>query len=97
MLNKGSTITVRNEKRKENGIDYNYRLTVEESERVASYTLPLYTISVEMKESDGTVTNATARELFSDAGKARLFFDKLVNNLATPVDLPYIVEDELSG
>ena len=96
MVNNKRGITVRTERREEDGIGYNYRLSVEESERVASYTLSLYTIYVEMKERDGTVTNASAKELFADADKAHSFFNKLVDNLATPIDLPYIIEDELS-
>ena len=40
--------------------------------------------------------NAKTRELFSEGNKAKAFFDKLVRNLATPIDLAYIVEDEFA-
>ena len=97
MLNKKCSITVRTENREENGADYEYKLTVEKSERFAGYALPLYSIFVQMKDKDGTITNAEAKELFADVNKAHTFFDMLVENLATPIDLPYIIEDELSN
>ncbi len=88
--------TIRTERRESDGIGYKYELLMHKSSRVASYGIPLYSISVEMQHSDGEVTNASTSEVFADAGKAIDFFEKLVNNLATPIDLPYIVEDELS-
>ena len=98
MRNKVKTIdtTVRTEKRENDGIDYTYRLIMTESANVASYKIPLYSISVNMVMSDGSETDASTRDLFADAGKAIDFFEKLVDNLATPIDLPYIVEDEFT-
>ena len=87
---------IRCEKREKDGNCYKYELVMRESGRVASYRLPLYSIFVEMKQQDGTVTNAETKEVFADAGRAIIFFDKLVRNLATPIDLAYIVEDELA-
>ena len=80
----------------EDGIGYKYELFMRESSMVASCGIPLYSISVEMTQGDGKVTKAHTKDLFSDIGKATEFFEKLVNNLATPIDLPYVVEDELS-
>ena len=88
--------TIRTERREEDGIGYKYELIMRESTCVASYGIPLYSVSVEMTQSDGKTTNAHTSDVFADAGKAIDFFEKLVDNLATPVDLPYIVEDEFS-
>ena len=48
-----------------------------------------------MTDIDGKKTEATAKDLFADVGKALVFYDRMVQNLATPIDLPYIIEDEL--
>lgn len=88
--------TIRTEVREQDGIDYKYELIVRESSRVASYRIPLYSVSVEMTRSGEPTTNARTSDIFADAGKAIVFFEKLVDNLATPIDLPYIVEDEMS-
>ena len=87
---------IRTEIRRINGIEYTYDLVMRESDRVASYGIPLYTIQVEMTQADGSTTAAKASELFDDAGRAIDFFEKLVDNLATPIDLAYVVEDELA-
>ncbi len=76
----------------EDGIIYQYLLTSSRSVKVASYGMPLYSIEVIMTK-DGEVTKNEARDIFSDIGKAVVFFDKISNNLATPMDLPYILED----
>ena len=44
----------------------------------------------------GKTTTARSGELFSEEKKALAFFEKLVRNLATPIDLAYIVEDEFA-
>ena len=77
------------------GASYSYSLIVNESTSVASYRLPLYSIAIEMIDADGKKTNAETHDLFADVGKALVFFRKLVDNLATPLNLPYILEDEL--
>lgn len=81
--------------READGSHYRYALTVSESNKVASYKLPLYSIEIEMTTPDGKRTYARTRELFADVGKALSFFKKLTDNLATPLNLPYIVEDEM--
>ena len=93
---KTTDTTIRTEKRKKDGIDYTYRLIMTESSSVASYRIPLYSVSVNMIMNDGSETDASAKDLFADAGKAIDFFEKLVDNLATPIDLPYIIEDEFT-
>ena len=88
-------VAIRKEERFEDGFTYRYILNMEESVRVASYKLPLYSITVELTDKDGNTTTADTREIFADVGKAFSFFDKLVRNLATPIDLAYVVEDEI--
>jgi hypothetical protein len=48
-----------------------------------------------MKRESGETTNADTSELFADVGRAIVFFERLVENYATPLNLPYIVEDEI--
>ena len=86
---------IKREIREVDGAKYCYSLVVSESNKVASYKLPLYSIEIEMTDKDGNVTNARTRELFADVGKAISFFRKLSENLATPLNLPYILEDEM--
>ena len=86
---------IRKENREADGATYNYSLIVSESNKVASYKLPLYSIEIEMTDSNGNITNARTKELFADVGKAISFFRKLTENLATPLNLPYIIEDEM--
>ena len=47
-------------------------------------------------KSDTSGTRSDANDLFSDLSRASGFFDKIVDNLATPIDLAYIVEDEMT-
>ena len=48
-----------------------------------------------MTDEFGETTKSETGELFSDVGKAISFFERLVKYLATPINLAYIVEDEL--
>lgn len=73
---------------------YKYSLYVRQSNRVASYKLPLYSIKIEMNSVESGYTEAESGDIFSDLGKASVFFDRLVENLATPYNLPYIIEDD---
>ena len=91
------TEIIRTEVREKDGYEYKYSLSLSEGQRVASYGIPLYSISVEMTaQNNGNATKSDAENLFSDIAKANGFFEKIVDNLATPIDLPYIVEDEFS-
>lgn len=74
---------------------FEYELIMRESERVASYGIPLYSISVRMIDERGHATEGEIRDAFADAGKALILFEKIVRNLATPIDLAYIHEDEM--
>ena len=82
---------IKKDVREADGATYTYSLVMSESNKVASYKLPLYSIEIEMTDSSGEITRA----LFADVGKAMSFFKKLSENLATPLNLPYIVEDEM--
>ena len=75
---------------------YTYLLLMKESSNVASYGIPLYSIRVEMVDETGRLTSAEIKDVFADAGRAIFFYEKLVRNLATPIDLAYILEDEIS-
>ena len=87
---------IKTQLKESSGVSYTYNLSVCESEHVASFGMPLY--SIEIKESDerGKVTEAKIKEMFADPGRALAFYERLVKNLATPVDLPYILEEEYS-
>lgn len=86
---------IRKEVREADGAKYCYTLVVSESNKVASFKLPLYSVEIEMTDKNGKTTSARTRELFADVGKAISFFKKLYENLATPLNLPYILEDEM--
>ena len=92
--NKTEIKTIRAEERIADGFVYKYALNAEQSIRFSSYTLPLYSISVSLTDKSGSTTTANTKQIFADVGKAFSFFDCLVRNLATPVDLEYVVEDE---
>ena len=97
MDKKRNGTVIRTEKREKDGYEYEYQLTQSEGCRVASYGIPLYSISVKMKRHDGNrISENDAQNLFSDQRKATVFFERIVENLATPIDLAYIIEDELS-
>ena len=86
---------IKRESREKDGAKYRYTLVMSKSNKVASFRLPLYSIEIEMIDKDGKQTHARTRELFADVGKALSFFKKLYENLATPLNLPYILEDEM--
>ena len=87
---------IKKDVREADGARYCYTLIMSESNKVASYKLPLYSIEIEMTDADGNVTNAKTKEIFADVGKAISFFRKLSENLATPLNLLYILEDEMA-
>ena len=75
---------------------YSYELLLKECKQTSAYRIPLYSIKVSFTDENGNSSEAEAKELFADSGKAILFFEKLVRNLATPIDTAYILEDEFS-
>ena len=86
--------TVRIERAEVEGCFYKYRLSVKYGRGELGCRTPLYSISVELIDEVGKKTSASLRETFSDLDSANCFFNKLFENLATPIDLPYVFEDE---
>ena len=77
------------------GIEYKYDLILKEGKRTDTSEISLYSITVKMTEmGDETTTHSEAQDLFTDEERAIRFFEKLVEYLATPIDLAYVAEDE---
>lgn len=88
------TTLIKSDRVEHGGFVYEYLLTARESKRVASYRIPLYSITVTLTNAEGVSTSATVTDGFSDIGKALVFYERALEHLATPIDLPYIFEDE---
>ncbi len=86
---------VKSECTSHDGITYKYELRSFESRSVASFGIVLYEICIEMKIKDSISFYKTGG-IFSDIERAMRFFEMLRKNLATPYDLPYIIEDSFS-
>ena len=86
---------VTKEERREDGFLYTYELILGEGKRIDDWRLPLYSVRISMTDSQGNGSQREARDVFADERRALEFFEKLVRNLATPIDLGYVVEDEV--
>ena len=86
---------LRTVQRSDGGFTYEYILSLGESTATSSFRIPLYSITVRLTAPDGTVTERASHELFSDLSHALEFFDKISLALVTPINLPYVIEDEL--
>ena len=86
---------VMREDRQSDGFSYTYELILREGIRMADFRLPLYSIRISMTDADGNKSQREATDVFTDSTRATEFFDRLVRNLATPIDLGYVVEDEV--
>lgn len=96
-LSSKGEVCIMEETRMLDGIIYTYRLLLNDRLKYSSFGLPLYSVEVDMENVKcGKTTTARSGELFSEEKKALAFFEKLVRNLATPIDLAYIVEDEFA-
>ena len=84
---------LRKEKREADG--FSYEFTLNASLVKPGYKLPFYSVGVSLTDPLGNTTSKKTKEIFADVGKATSFFEKIVSALATPIDLDYIVEDEL--
>ena len=93
---KTENTVIRRDLRSDGEYDFSYELLMKESRRVASFGIPLYSIRIEMRDNQGNTTSADIKDAFADAGKAIVLYEKIVRNLATPIDLAYIHEDEMS-
>lgn len=83
------------EERQSEGFRYTYELILGEGVRTADWRLPLYSIRISMTDGVGNTSKREAEDLFTDSVRAVEFFKRLVRNLATPIDLGYVIEDEL--
>ena len=86
---------LRRETRESDGARYVYTLSSGTGKSVASYSLTLYSVGIEMTDRNGKRTEASLDEIFTDSKRAFRFFNRLVENFATPIDLPYVLEDEM--
>ncbi len=86
---------VKKEEKSEDGYSYTYELLVRRGVRTADFGLPLYSIKISMTDPSGNRSEREATDVFSSSDEAVRFFDRLVRNLATPIDLCYVVEDEV--
>ena len=86
---------IKKEERAESGYSYTYELLLRRGVRTADFGLPLYSIKISMTDPSGNTSQREATDVFASSKQATLFFDKLVRNLATPIDLCYVVEDEV--
>ena len=83
------------EERSSDGYSYTYELIHREGVRTDDFGLPLYSMRVSMTDRLGNITRREASDVFADKRKAEGFFKRLVDNLATPIDLGYVIEDEV--
>ena len=93
-IHQGKTIILTSHIESPDG-SYTYTLYYADSIKTASMGLRLYSISVEFVDREGVRGFAEAKEFFADKRKAMEFYNRLVSGLATPLNLPYIIEDEL--
>ena len=87
--------TVITEKVINNQTSYTYKLIRHEEKEHASFSIDLYEIYVEMLEGENLIFYRTGG-IFTSIDKAMRFLAKLKENLATPRNIPYILEDSLS-
>lgn len=86
---------IRKEERNDEFRAYTYELIMREGRETSCFKMPLYSIRILMTDEKGKKRSDEAKDIFADKRKASDFFDRIVDNLATPIDLAYIVEDEL--
>ena len=91
---KTNEVIIRKDIREQDGYKYSYTLLMHESRATASFGIPLYSIKVEMTTPDGAESSTEVGDVFADAGRAIVFYEKALRNLATPIDLTYLLEDE---
>ena len=95
MSKTGVKEVIREEKLELDGAHYTYTLSCGEGNSVANYGLTLYSVGIEMTDADGNKTRSQLDEIFTDSKRAFGFFNRLIENYATPIDLPYVLEDEM--
>ena len=73
-----------------------YKIHMTPGRMIANYNLELYSISITLTDENGKESFSEVREIFASYRSAERFLRMLSENLATPIELIYIVEDELS-
>ena len=86
---------IRREVREAAGFHYTYELILREGDKTADWGLTLYSVKISMIDEKGETSVREAKDLFTSENQAVEFYNKLVRNLATPINLGYVVEDEL--
>ena len=81
---------IKTEMREKDGINYSYVLKLDE---MAKDVAP-HTVEIAMKSKDGSINTFASRRIRADKTSVCALFDKLVENLATPINLPYVIADE---
>ena len=76
--------------------NYAYILTRQVGTMVSSFKIALYSIRIDMWDKAGEQSYYKLRNVFASEEKALRFFSKLVENLVTPINLPFVFEDEMS-
>jgi hypothetical protein len=95
MVNKLYDKVILKEEREKSGYRYSYELTERKGDSTIDFGVYLYSIKVDMIDDRGKSRHSEAKDLFSSKEKALSFFDMIVKHLVTPIDLKYIIEDEL--
>lgn len=75
-----------------NGAKYRYELTEFDS---SNPECKEYGINIQMS-LNGSITRASSGRIFYDLNTATLFFERLAKHLVTPLNLEYVIEDELN-
>ena len=87
---------IRNDESNRDGYTYSYELIERRGRSMADFGMRLYSIKVTMTDKDGKSKTSEARDVFSSKRKALAFYEKIARNLATPIDLKYVIEDEMT-
>ena len=95
-MNNTKTIgdVIRRDERRDEFNLYIYELAVRLGTDTANFRLPLYSLRITMTDAYGNTREECVRDVFADSARAIKFYEKLVCGLATPIDLPYVLEDE---
>ena len=54
-----------------------------------------YSVRITLRSADGSISTEAEREIFGRESMVKCFFERLVKELVTPIDLPYVIEDEM--
>ena len=87
---------IRKDETTSDGYAYSYELLERRGRCMADFGMRLYSIKVTMTDKDGKSSQSEARDVFSSKRKALAFYEKIARNLATPIDLKYVIEDEMT-